>query len=587
MVPKSKKTLLTEKQPGFLKNMASYATSGQFADVDATKQTVPGLDTSDPASSAGRADFLLGNIKDSLRGLGFKVEDLDKQKTIAQLLPAPFGFKFQLLWPKKNEWGERGIITNVGGKDIGSNVDTRAKVKNPNANGGLILSTKLGFDVYFIDEKELNRTLGGGEGKLPPGKKGENYKRLLEEGITYKVKLSEPVALGGEETEEEEQKDVPVPEEIASGKNRNEIFRLLLKQFGGYNGEVVYGDGFNSPEQAREYSKLQRAVKAGKVDKSKLKEFREKANRDGYSMMISNLRKSYPTTFMSKLSKAFPEFNIKYTKESVDESMSLFPLLEEDNPDKYKRWSLVFSNKVIGGKNIDSLDKNIREFMATVKKWFAVPVKGPDGKKRSYNISYDEDKVNSYWNNFYGGDKVKKESKLNLYNVLFEMINEKDENTQKQVEPDYVLLKIANGGLSTIDEGKDDAEERSKGGGTSKGGFVDAVLVKAGSEFDKRSGKINGVFKLQPGFANMEKAASKKEAEVELNIEYEGDKVKSGIFKIKNNPEGINELLNSVIKNGEMKIKKSQKNPEYIILSYPSKTSVGNRINNTWQEILK
>ena len=36
-----------------------------------------------------------------------------------------------------------------------------------------------------------------------------------------------------------------------------------------------------------------------------------------------------------------------------------------------------------------------------------------------------------------------------------------------------------------------------------------------------------------------------------------------------------------------MKIKKSQKDGEFIILSYPSQTSVGERVNNTWQQILK
>ena len=94
----------------------------------------------------------------------------------------------------------------------------------------------------------------------------------------------------------------------------------MLNKFGGFNGNIVYGDGFKSIEQAREYSKLQKAVKSGNVDKSKLKEFREKANRDVYSMMIANLRKSFPKTFLEKLSKAFPEFNITFSKESMDEN---------------------------------------------------------------------------------------------------------------------------------------------------------------------------------------------------------------------------------------------------------------------------
>lgn len=557
-----------------------------FIDNDEpSKQKVKGLDTDDMGAAAGRADFLLKSVKNRLKRLGFDIDDLDKQKTIQQLLAGPFGFTYTLFWPKKNEWGEKGLITNLEGiqKELKEINETRAKVKNPNANGGLVLTVKDGFDIYFFDEAELNRTLGGGEGKLPPGKKGENFRRLLEEGVTYKVKIDKDIIIqgGDEDTEEEEEKDVPIPEQIASGKNRNEIFRLLLKQFGGFNGNVVYGDGFKTEEQDREYRKLQRAVKSGKEDKSKLKEFREQAGRDAYSMMISNLRKSYPTNFMQKLSKAFPEFNIKYTKESVEESVT--PIItEEENSDKYKRWSLLFSNKVIGNKNINTLDKNIREFMAAVKKWFAVPVK--IGKKsQSYNISYDEDKVNTYWNNFYG---TKKESKISLFNVLSEMIKE-----EQGVEPDYVLLKIKNGGLQTQDEDIDDVEDRKKSSTNKKSGFVDGILVKAGRDFDTKTGEISGTFDLQPGYANLkgtgEKSATNKKSKARINIKYEDDKVTSGTIDIENNPSNINKVINNVIKSGEMKIKKSLKDGEIIVLSYPSQTSVGERVNNTWQEILK
>lgn len=557
-----------------------------FIDNDEpSKQKVQGLDTDDMGAAAGRADFLLKSVKNRLKRLGFDIDDLDKQKTIQQLLAGPFGFTYTLFWPKKNEWGEKGLITSLEGikKELEKGNETRAKVKNPNANGGLVLTVKDGFDIYFFDEAELNRTLGGGEGKLPPGKKGENFRRLLEEGVTYKVKIDKDIIIqgGDEDGEGEEEKDVPIPEQIASGKNRNEIFRLLLKQFGGFNGNVVYGDGFKTEELEREYSKLQRAVKSGKEDKSKLKEFREQAGRDAYSMMISNLRKSYPTNFMQKLVKAFPEFNIKYTKESVEESVN--PIItEEENSDKYKRWSLLFSNKVIGNKNIDTLDKNIREFMAAVKKWFAVPVKF--GKKsQSYNISYDEDKVNAYWNNFYG---TKKESKISLFNVLSEMIKE-----EQGVEPDYVLLKIESGGLQTQDEGNEDVEDRKKSGTNKKGGFVDGILVKAGREFDTKTGEISGTFDLQPGYANLkgsgEKSATDKKSKARISIKYEGDKVTSGTIDIENNPSNINKVINNVIKSGEMKIKKSLKDGEIIVLSYPSQTSVGERVNNTWQEILK
>ncbi len=256
----------------------------------ATKTKVPGLNPKDDetgAASAGRANFLLQNVKNNLRSLGFTVDDMEKQKTIAQLMVAPFGFKFSLIWPKENEWGEKSFVTLIhNGKQIeGSRIDTRAKVKDPNNNGRLILSTKLGPDIIFIEPSELARTLGGGEGKLPPGKKGENYKRLLEEGVTYKIQIDSDLLVNGEggseEIENEEPiKEVPIPEEITSGKNRNEIFRLLLRGFGKYNGNVVYGDGFNSIEDAREYSKLQRGLKSGKTTKEELVNFRKNAGRD-------------------------------------------------------------------------------------------------------------------------------------------------------------------------------------------------------------------------------------------------------------------------------------------------------------------
>ena len=109
-------------------------------------------------------------------------------------MAAPFGFTFSLVWPEKNEWGEKGPVTNINGKEIKGRIDTRAKVVNPNKDGGLIIETKEpSLQIYFFDEKELNRTLGGGEGKLPPGKKGENFRRLLEEGVTYKVKINQPI----------------------------------------------------------------------------------------------------------------------------------------------------------------------------------------------------------------------------------------------------------------------------------------------------------------------------------------------------------------------------------------------------------
>jgi len=265
---------------------------------------------------------------------------------------------------------------------------------------------------------------------------------ILDKKYEIGLKLSEVVDQDGEGNEEkttdDEVKEVGIPKEISSGKNRNEIFRLLLNTFGGYNGSIVYGDGFKSVEDSREYGRLQRDVKSGKEDKSKLKEFREKSGRDKYSMMISNLRKSYPKSFMSKLEKAFPEFKISYSKESIEESFIKTTLLEEDNNDKYKRWSLVFPGKVISNTVIDKLDKNIKEFMLAVKKWFAIPVK-IGNKKHSYTINYDTKKVNTYWDKFYG---TKKESKLSLFNVLNESVGGILSEEVKKERAELVFNKI-------------------------------------------------------------------------------------------------------------------------------------------------
>jgi len=551
---------------------------------------VPGIEKNAP-TSAGKGYSNMDVVKQNLRSLGFDVDDLAKQKTIAQLMAAPFGFKFSLIWPEENEWGEKSFVTlSINGKPIeAERLDTRAKVSNPDSNGKLILETKLGPSIIFIDPKELERTLGGDAGKLPPGKKGEGYKRMLEEGVTYKVQVDSDVILSGEGNEEEStektEKEVPIPEEIASGKNRNEIFRLLLKGFGKYNGAVVYGDGFKDPEMAKEYSKLQREVQKGNASKDDLKEFREKSGRDSYSMMISNLRKSFPNNFLKNLSKAFPEFNIQFTKQNVEENYTLSE--DEENKDKYKRWNLVFPGKVVGGQTLDNLDKNVREFMVAVKKWFAVPVKGPDGKKRSYSISYDEDKVNQYWNNFYG---TKTESKLTLSNILMEMLKEEDDtNGGKTVKPDYLLLKILPGGLQTIDEGQEEVESRAQGG--SKGGrkqLIDALLVEAAAFFKEgEDGKINqNDLNVLPGYSN-DKTYSDKKGKSNLNIEYTKDgKVTKGVITIKNNTK-LSNLLTEVIKDGDMKIKKSKSDGKYIILYYPSQTEVSNKINNTWGEILK
>ena len=218
----------------------------------------------------------------------------------------------------------------------------------------------------------------------------------------------------------------PVPSEIK--KNRNEIFRLLLKNYGGYNGKVVYGDGFYKKEEAAEYQKLLRGKKKGDVESSEVESFRKSSSRDKFSMMIANLRKSFPTTFLKKLDKAFPEFNLSYQK-SVEESVSL--LREEENDDKYKRWSIVFGNS-IGNKTIDELDKNIRGFMSAVKIWFASPIVYR-GKTQSYKINFDGDSVNNYWQKFYG--KEKNESHLSIGNLLEDILSERRPPKQKKAPP--------------------------------------------------------------------------------------------------------------------------------------------------------
>jgi hypothetical protein len=546
-------------------------------DIKADKVKVQGVDTEDPTVAAGKADFLVKSVKGRLRSMALSVDDADKQKTIAQLKVAPFGFKFSLIWPKSNEWGEKDIVTlSINNKEISaSRIETRAKVKSDNPE--LIIETKLGLSIKFIDSKELNQTLGN-DFKLPPGEELENFRRLLQEGFTYKVKINTPIIVGGEGGDDTE--GVSIPEEIASGENRNEIFRLLLKNFGGYDGSVVYGDGFKNAEKAKEYGRLQRAVKNGKKDKKELAKFRKNSKRDSYSMLVSNLRKSFPNTFISKLSKAFPEFNIKSSRNDVDESLIGFDkiLNEEENKDKYKRWDIVFPGKVVGSGTIDNLDKNIKEFMAAVKKWFAVPVVGNDGKKRSYGIDYDSKMVDKYWSQFYGD---KKESTLKVYDILLEILKEEKTITPETENfPEYLLLRIESGGLVTADESSEEVEARVYG--KNKGQFIDAIIINAGREFDKGENKIKGNFKVKPGFANSGGSFGNKQNKVTLNIKYSGDKIdKNSTIEIEG-LDDINNMLTQVIKAGNMKIKKSEKDGDYIIIYYPSQIEIAKRINNTW-----
>ena len=642
------KKYLTEKQPGIAKNALSYATTGEFADPSPADTTVPGGGDSSGAS-AGRAEFLVKSIQNRLRDMGLHVDDLDAQKTIAQLKVAPFGFSYSLMWPEKNVWGERGAV-NLKSKDGVKemvNIDTRAKITNDNKDGGVILETKEGLEYFFYDTEELSRTLGGPQGKLPPGIDGENITRMLEEGVTYKVKCPKCSPLTpndeegeeGEEGEEEGEEEGPeIPNEIR--ENRNEIFRLLLKNYGGYNGAVVYGDGFDSSEKARQYGRLIRAVKAGKEDKSKLKEFRQKAGRDNYSMMVAALRKGYPTKFLERLSSAFGEFDIKWNKETVEEGINSKMIFEAENDDKYKRWGKVFDISVIGNKTIDKLDQNVRGFMMAIKKWFAIPVKGvgKDSTVRKYNIDYNKDMVNKYWGSFYG---KKQESKISLMNILNEVVNvfEADEednkdkanivgkyekggqtmlkhgpqNTEPEEKevggvinpddpnyPEYFLLKIRNGGLETVGEDEGESLERKERGGRKKGGFFDAIVLKGLESIispyvvdDKLiPGELSqDSVEAKPGFANGA-VGSGKAGKVKVVIGWGASGIIKTGGKVELYAEGdnkvpveeINKLLQEIINQGKMKIGLSKKSNDIIILSYPE-IPAKSQINKHWGDL--
>jgi hypothetical protein len=380
------------------------------------------------AHAIAQALFSADLAEKGLQDLGVSVSDLSDQDTI-DYYKALKQFPLQFSLNKKIDGFFGGKKDNIKGK---ASVDQRSNAKK--------------FVMYFTDgstnevyrmnflPQSLQKNLKGTAFDLPMLIKNEFYKvRVSLKELSDDDGWGDPGTKEPEEKEptkgEEEPIEVtdpndenpPVPPEIK--KNRNEIFRLLLKNYGGYNGEVVYGDGFLSKEEAAEYQKLMRGIKKGEVEKSEAQDFRKNSSRTKYSMMIANLRKSFPVTFLKKLDKAFPEFNLSYQK-SVEESFEI--IKEEDNPDKYKRWSIVFG-KEVGNKTIDELDKNIRGFMAAVKKWFASPIMYR-GKTQSYNIDFDGDAVNQYWSNFYGGNKgpsKKEESVLSINNILNEILTER------------------------------------------------------------------------------------------------------------------------------------------------------------------
>lgn len=495
----------------FVKELIPDSPFGKAKDIDKLKTSPVTGDQA--AHSAARADVTIDRIKDNLRSMGVNASDLSDQDTIdfyKALKEFPFSFSLNKAIP--DYFG--GESKNIKGK---ASVDQRS-----NAKKFIMYFTHEGV-VYRINfsAKTLQKNLRGTDFDLP---------MLLKNNI-YDVRISinkgEPTTSRGEETPTEKEgptdKGPAVPPEIK--KNRNEIFRLLLKNYGDYNGEVVYGDGFKDIDEAKEYSRLQRAVKSGKADKSELTNFRNKSSRDEYSMMIANLRKDYPTTFFKKLEKAFPEFNISYQKK-MEES---FIVEAEENPDKYKRWFIIFGN-VVGKDTIDKLDQNIREFMAAVKKWFAVPITYR-GKTQSYNISFDGDKVNSYWKKFYS---TQKES-ISISSVLEEILNEKSKPPKG----------------TTIGQGErwDDKEELPK--------YFDRKLkiISVPHFTDKREGE-------EDGSGNVPKGEFKAFTSSEISgIKGTGASTWTS--------DSIQSVLNNEFKSGKVLVKKSMSKKDTLILYYP------------------
>jgi len=497
----------------FVKEVIPDSPFGKAKDINKLKTTAVTGDKA--AHSAARADVTIDRIKDNLRSMGVNASDLSDQDTIDFYKALKeFDFSFSLNKVIPGYFG--GESKNIKGK---ASVDQRS-----NAKKFVMYFTHEGV-VYRINfsSKTLQKNLRGTDFDLPMLLKNNIY------DVRISIKKGEPTAGGDEETPTEKEgptdKGPAVPPEIK--KNRNEIFRLLLKNYGGYNGSVVYGDGFKEIDEAKEYAKLQRAVKSGKADKSELTDFRNKSSRDEYSMMIANLRKSYPTTFFKKLEKAFPEFNISYQKK-MEES---FIAEAEENPDKYKRWSIVFG-KVVGKETIDKLDQNIREFMAAVKKWFASPITYR-GKTQSYNISFDGEKVNDYWKKYYG---TQKES-ISISSVLEEILYEKSKPPKG----------------TTIGQGErwDDKEELPK--------YFDRKLkiISVPHFVDKR-----GDDEKEEGSSGVPRGEFKASSSSEIkDIRGTG----AGTWT----SDSIQSVLNNEFKSGNVLVKKSMSKKDTLILYYP------------------
>ena len=85
-MPKSIKEILKEYNQGNLnqksENNLTFGVSINEKLTPSTKPAktkVPGLDTDDASASAGRGEFLVKQVKDNLRSLGFSVSDFSHQ----------------------------------------------------------------------------------------------------------------------------------------------------------------------------------------------------------------------------------------------------------------------------------------------------------------------------------------------------------------------------------------------------------------------------------------------------------------------------------------------------------------------------
>jgi len=550
-------------------------------------------------ASLGRAEFLLKQVSRNLRGLGFDVDDLAKQKPIAQLMAAPFGIDFSLKWPEKNEWGETGLITNINGKEIGKSVDTRAKVLNPKTkNGGLLIETKNGLKIEFIDEKELNRTLGGGEGKLPPGKKGENYRRILEEGIVYKVKIDKGVEVGSEDSNNEEpNKDGEDNQNTEENKDKQktEYLNIPKPKLQQLNTDL---EKLKTTTKKLSSLKLNKFVNndtflltfIGNILNTKTSNI--KINGEPIAVMLKKLK----TNGLLEEPKRSRDINDKLSLPSGWENMvslffeRLFKLYSKlhkcckEQSDTYiqikKLFNLIYLILKQGQSNIkdkQKLKKLSKKLVGTFSNFV--------NEFTKTDIEFSNKKQNE--------DIIKDNSKLlnELFNVLKEEGEEETkEDTKQIVQPDYILMKINS--IETMDEGPEDVEARKSG--SNKKIETDAIIISSiGSSI-----QANGTFSIPPGKQEQEVlpgAGNKKLSDEPLKcyiqlLKSDDGKTITTDSKIEikepndKDIKGIDELnrsISEVIKSGKMTFTKSGEN---IVLKYPSTSKLTDRINNVWSQ---